>query len=82
MARRVCWRAVDDWPHLGESAMSIVNTGTLSAWIVDDDESIRWVLERALKSADIDVTTFPGGAELLDAIEENTRRWTASSHGL
>ncbi len=52
--------------------MSIVNTGTLSAWIVDDDESIRWVLERALKSADIDVTTFPGGAELLDAIEENT----------
>lgn len=42
----------------------------LTAWVVDDDESIRWVLERALKSASIDVRTFPGGAELLDAIEE------------
>ena len=52
--------------------MSKGNTGTLSAWVVDDDESIRWVLERALKSADIDVVTFPGGAELLDALEEQT----------
>ncbi len=43
----------------------------LTAWVVDDDESIRWVLERALKAASIDVVCFPGGAELLDAIEEN-----------
>ncbi|WP_416235848.1 nitrogen regulation protein NR(I) [Salinisphaera orenii] len=43
----------------------------LKAWIVDDDESIRWVLERALKSAGIEVTSFPGGAELLDAIDDS-----------
>lgn len=42
----------------------------LTAWVVDDDESIRWVLERALTKASIDVRCFPGGAELLDAIEE------------
>ena len=43
----------------------------LTAWVVDDDESIRWVLERALKAASIDVVCFPGGAELLDAIEDD-----------
>jgi len=42
----------------------------LTAWVVDDDESIRWVLERALTKASINVRSFPGGAELLDAIEE------------
>ncbi|MDA3920361.1 MAG: nitrogen regulation protein NR(I) [Salinisphaera sp.] len=41
----------------------------LTAWVVDDDESIRWVLERALGNAAIEVRCFPGGAELLDAIE-------------
>ncbi|MES1937011.1 nitrogen regulation protein NR(I) [Salinisphaera hydrothermalis] len=43
----------------------------LTAWVVDDDESIRWVLERALKAASINVVCFPGGAELLDAIAED-----------
>jgi len=43
----------------------------LIAWVVDDDQSIRWVLERALTSADITVRCFPGGAELLDAIEDS-----------
>jgi len=41
----------------------------LTAWVVDDDQSIRWVLERTLTSAAIDVVGFPGGVELLDAIE-------------
>jgi len=27
-------------------------------WIVDDDKSIRWVLEKALKSADVDIESF------------------------
>ena len=27
-------------------------------WIVDDDKSIRWVLEKALQSNDIDIQTF------------------------
>lgn len=44
----------------------------LKAWVVDDDDSIRWVLERALKSAGIEATVFPGGAELIDALEDDT----------
>ncbi len=40
-------------------------------WIVDDDESIRWVLERAFKAEAIVTRSFPGGAELLDALEED-----------
>jgi len=29
-----------------------------NVWIVDDDRSIRWVLEKALNSAGIDTLTF------------------------
>ncbi|MDN5862009.1 MAG: nitrogen regulation protein NR(I) [Salinisphaera sp.] len=42
-----------------------------SAWIVDDDESIRWVLERALDKAGIQARSFPGGAEALDALAQD-----------
>ena len=45
---------------------------TLIAWVVDDDESIRWVIEKALTRAGMDVTTFPGAGELLDALAEST----------
>ena len=41
-------------------------------WIVDDDESIRWVLEKALQRVGMDVQSFPGAAELLDALQEDT----------
>ena len=41
-------------------------------WIVDDDESIRWVLEKALQRVGMAVQSFPGAAELLDAIQEDT----------
>ncbi|MGR8929585.1 MAG: nitrogen regulation protein NR(I) [Gammaproteobacteria bacterium] len=34
-------------------------------WIVDDDKSIRWVLEKALQKADIDTRCFANGADLL-----------------
>jgi len=37
-------------------------------WIVDDDRSIRWVLERALRQADIDVTAFENGEQVLTAL--------------
>ncbi|MFP5305719.1 MAG: nitrogen regulation protein NR(I) [Gammaproteobacteria bacterium] len=43
---------------------------TLNVWIVDDDESIRWVLERSLTREGMKVTSFPGAAELLDAIAD------------
>jgi two-component system, NtrC family, nitrogen regulation response regulator GlnG len=41
-------------------------------WIVDDDESIRWVLEKALQRVGMDVQSSPGAAELLDALQEDT----------
>src|SRR5690606_10215886 len=42
----------------------------LVVWVVDDDESIRWVLEKSLKREDMQVISFPGAAELLDALSE------------
>ena len=43
----------------------------MKAWIVDDDESIRWVLQRALGAHDVDVKSFPGGVEMLDELESD-----------
>ena len=37
----------------------------LSAWVVDDDQSIRWVLEKALSRSGIDVDVFEDGVRLL-----------------
>ena len=38
-------------------------------WIVDDDKSIRWVLEKALKSADVDIESFSHPDQVLEKIE-------------
>jgi two-component system nitrogen regulation response regulator GlnG len=46
----------------------IAAAANLTAWVVDDDESIRWVLEKSLARAGIGVRSFPGSAELLDAL--------------
>ena len=43
----------------------------LKVWIVDDDESIRWVLEKSLAREGMAITSFPGAAELLDALEDS-----------
>ena len=40
----------------------------LSVWIVDDDESIRWVLERALKAGGCQVRCFNSGQGLTQAL--------------
>lgn len=37
-------------------------------WIVDDDQSIRWVLEKALAREAIPAQAFPGADEMLDAL--------------
>jgi two-component system nitrogen regulation response regulator GlnG len=42
-----------------------------SVWIVDDDQSIRWVLERALKQADFDVSSFENAQGVLDALGQD-----------
>ncbi|MFW5443819.1 MAG: nitrogen regulation protein NR(I) [Methylococcaceae bacterium] len=43
-----------------------------SVWIVDDDKSIRWVLEKALQKASIQTRSFPDALKLLDAIKNET----------
>jgi two-component system nitrogen regulation response regulator GlnG len=45
---------------------------SLTVWVVDDDESIRWVLDKSLAREGMKVRTFPGAAELLDALDEGT----------
>jgi len=37
-------------------------------WIVDDDESLRWVLEKALRQADMRTRSFERAEPLLDAL--------------
>lgn len=40
----------------------------LNVWIVDDDQSVRWVLEKALKQADMETRSFERAEHLLDAL--------------
>ena len=42
---------------------------TSDVWIVDDDRSIRWVLEKALSKLSIRITSFENGSEVLDRIQ-------------
>ena len=41
----------------------------LTAWVVDDDQSVRWVLEKALRQAGIDGRSFDRAEPLLAAID-------------
>ena len=45
-----------------------------SVWIVDDDQSIRWVLERALTREGLEVRAFASARECLRALEEASPR--------
>jgi two-component system nitrogen regulation response regulator GlnG len=38
-------------------------------WVIDDDRSIRWVLERALHKAELDVTSFSNGVGVMEALQ-------------
>jgi len=40
-------------------------------WVIDDDQSIRWVLEKTLKQAGMQVNVFESADEALDTIREN-----------
>lgn len=40
-------------------------------WVIDDDRSIRWVLEKAFKQADMNVTCFESADEALEMIRSN-----------
>ena len=39
-----------------------------TVWVIDDDRSIRWVLERALQQADMEVKSFENARGLRDAL--------------
>ncbi len=39
--------------------------------VVDDEEPVRIALRRLLRSADLDVETFPSGAEFLDSLKSH-----------
>ncbi len=41
-------------------------------WIVDDDRSIRWVLEKALSKLAVNITSFENGAEALERLKVST----------
>ncbi len=41
-------------------------------WIIDDDKSIRWVVEKALQKAAMDTRSFSNAKDLLSALEEHS----------
>jgi two-component system, NtrC family, nitrogen regulation response regulator GlnG len=41
-------------------------------WVVDDDSSIRWVLDRALRKADIQVRAFESADDALEALRADS----------
>ncbi|NLC23311.1 MAG: nitrogen regulation protein NR(I) [Oxalobacter sp.] len=45
-----------------------------SVWIVDDDDSIRWVLEKAIDREHMPYKSFSSGAEVLNALENEQPR--------
>ena len=45
--------------------------GSEKVWIVDDDRSIRWVLEKAFKQAEMDVSSFDNAADALKALKKS-----------
>ncbi len=44
----------------------------LTVWIVDDDQSVRWVLEKALGQAGMETRSFERTEHLLEAIGHST----------
>jgi two-component system nitrogen regulation response regulator GlnG len=40
-------------------------------WVIDDDQSIRWVLEKALEKAHMDVRSFPSASGILNTLERS-----------
>ncbi len=49
-----------------------MNARRESVWVIDDDRSIRWVLERALRHEGMDVTSFENGRGVLEQLEDHS----------
>jgi len=50
------------------TAVATETVATVSAWVVDDDDSVRWVMDRALSQDGIAVRCFDRGEAMLDAL--------------
>lgn len=48
-----------------------MNERSLNVWIVDDDQSVRWVLEKALRRAGLTTRSFERAEHMLEAIEHS-----------
>ena len=44
---------------------------SLSVWVVDDDDSVRWVLEEALRQADMSPRAFASGEAFFSSLERD-----------
>jgi two-component system nitrogen regulation response regulator GlnG len=42
-----------------------------SVWVIDDDQSIRWVLEKALNKAEMNVRSFSSASGILETLERS-----------
>ena len=42
-----------------------------NVWVVDDDRSIRWVLQKSLEAVDINVSVFESAHEILEALKND-----------
>ena len=40
-------------------------------WIIDDDRSIRWVLEKALEQENIESLSFENGDKVINALTDS-----------
>ena len=49
-----------------------MNGEPLDVWVVDDDQSVRWVLEKALHQAGMEVRSFERAEHVLEAIQTGT----------
>ena len=52
--------------------MSISKVSTDSVWIVDDDKSIRWVLDKALSKAGFLTETFSNAGAVIESLQQAT----------
>ena len=46
-------------------------TTTPSVWIIDDDRSIRWVLEKSLKNEPFQLQSFENGEGILNRLQKS-----------
>ncbi len=44
---------------------------SLNVWVVDDDQSVRWVLDKALRQADMETQTFERAEHVLEALDQS-----------